>query len=98
MHSTIQIRRVDPFDTADHNLWWQAYAEAKRADMGENALIWTLEESRAEMQQRSATTDRRTYVAVRGGSVVGGGSLALPLKDNLHSAAIGVTVPLAYRR
>ena len=98
MHSSIRIRRVDPFDTADHNQWWQAYADAKRADMGENALIWTLEESRAEMQQRSATTDRRTYVAVRDGSVVGGGSLALPLKDNLHSAAVGVTVPLAHRR
>jgi len=94
----MQIHRVDPFDTAEHDLWWHAYAEAKRADMGENALIWTLEESRAEMQQRSATTERRTYIAVRDGSVVGGGSLALPLKDNLHTAAVGVTVPPAHRR
>ena len=43
MTSPVQIRRVDSFDTAEHNLWWQTYAEAKRADMGENALIWTLE-------------------------------------------------------
>lgn len=63
-----------------------------------NALIWTLEESRAEMQQRSETTERRTYVAVLDGAVVGGGSLALSLKDNLRSAALGVTVPLAHRR
>lgn len=98
MSYAVQIRRVDPFDIAEHDLWWRAYAEAKRADMGENALIWTLEESRAEMQQRSATTERRTYVAVHGGSVVGGGSLALPLKDNQHSAAVGVTVPPAHRR
>lgn len=98
MTSEIEIRRVNPFDTVEHNLWWQTYAEAKRADMGENALIWTLEESRAEMQQRSATTERRTYVALREGSAVGGGSLALPRKDNVHTAAIGVTVPLAHRR
>lgn len=98
MNTSVQIRRVDPFHTVEHNLWWQAYAEAKRADMGENALIWTLEESRAEMQQRSETTERRTYVAVLDGAVVGGGSLALSLKDNLRSAALGVTVPLAHRR
>ncbi|PKI90788.1 hypothetical protein CW368_08955 [Actinomycetales bacterium SN12] len=89
MTSPLQIRSVDPFDTAEHNLWWQTYAEANRADMSENALIWTLEESRTEMQQRSATTERRTYVALRDGAVVGGGSLALSLKDNLHSATVG---------
>ena len=98
MTSALEIRRVGPFDTVEHNLWWQAYAEAKRADMGENALVWTLEESRAEMQQTSATTDRRAYVALRAGAVVGSGSLALPLKDNTHSAAVGVTVPLPHRR
>ncbi|MEE2815557.1 MAG: hypothetical protein VYC96_07770 [Actinomycetota bacterium] len=75
MSPPVQIRRVDPFDTVEHNLWWQAYAEAKRADMGENALIWTLEESRAEMQQRSEATERRTHVAVLDGAVVGGRSL-----------------------
>ncbi|WP_336646663.1 GNAT family N-acetyltransferase [Microbacterium sp. USHLN186] len=98
MRAALQILRVDPFDAADHDRWWHAYAAAKHADMGEDALVWTLEESRAEMQQHSATTERRTYVALRDGAVVGAGSLALGLKDNLHAAALGVTVPAEHRQ
>ncbi|MFD5224577.1 GNAT family N-acetyltransferase [Microbacterium sp. NPDC058342] len=98
MPSAIEILPVDPFDTAAHDAWWGAYAAARRTDMGADALIWTLEESRAEMQQRSATTERRAFIARRGGAVVGSGSLALGLKDNLHSASIAVTVPPEHRR
>lgn len=94
----LEILRVDSFDPMAVDAWWEAYADAKRADMGENALIWSREESRTELQQDSATTERRAYVAVRDGIVVGSGSLALPLKDNRHSAALGVTVPAAQRR
>lgn len=98
MATALEIRRVDPFDPAAFDAWWEVYAETWRADMGEHALIWTREESRTEMQQDSATTDRRVWIAVRDGQVLGGASLALSLKDNLHSAAIGITVPSPHRR
>ena len=94
----LQITAVDPFDDAQVNAWWQAYAVAKRADMGEDALIWTRGEARAELQQQSATTERRAYLALGDDGALASGSLALGLKDNLHSAAIGVTVPPQFRR
>lgn len=95
---SIEIRRVDPFDSATYDAWWDAYAEARRADLGENAVVWSREESRTELQQESATTRRRAYVAIRDGVVVGSGSLALPLKDNRHVALMGVNVPPQHRR
>ncbi|MDT0156289.1 GNAT family N-acetyltransferase [Microbacterium sp. ARD32] len=98
MASAVQIRRIDPFIRDQVDAWWHAYADARRADMGENALIWSLEERRAELQQDSATTRRQAYVAVRDDAVVGSGSLALPLKDNLHIAMMGVNVPSQHRR
>ncbi|UJP08970.1 GNAT family N-acetyltransferase [Microbacterium sp. KUDC0406] len=93
-----EILTVDAFDDAAVDAWWDAYAAARRADMGEHALVWTREESRAELQQPSATTKRTAYVAMDRGAVVGSGSLALSLKDNLHSAALGVNVPPQHRR
>jgi GNAT superfamily N-acetyltransferase len=98
MASALEIRRVDPFHTSEVDSWWEAYAAARQADMGENALHWSLEESRTELQQESATTDRRAYIAVLDGEVVGSGSLALGLKDNLHSGMLSVTVPPQFRR
>ena len=94
----LQITRVDPLDDAAFDAWWESYAAAKQADMGENALIWSREESRAEQRQPSATMERRAYVATRDGAAVGSGSLALPLKDNRHIGALGVTVPEEHRR
>lgn len=101
MHQTgtmREIRPVDPFDTADYDAWWDAYAAARRADLGEDAVVWSREESRAELQQESATTRRQAYVAVQDGLVVGSASMALPLKDNLHMATFGVNVPPHHRR
>jgi len=98
MASALQIHRVDPYDTAEYDTWWHAYDAAKRTDMGADALSWSLEESRAELQQQSTTIERRAYIAVHDGIVVGSGSLALSLKDNLHSAALGVNVPGDFRR
>lgn len=98
MASALEIRRVDPLLTSDVDSWWSAYAAARRTGMGEDALLWTLEESRAELQQVSATTDRRAYLALADDAVLGSGSLRLGLKDNLHSATIGVTVPAEHRR
>ncbi|MFE6995762.1 GNAT family N-acetyltransferase [Microbacterium sp. NPDC057659] len=94
----LEIVTVDAFDDAAVDTWWDAYAEARRADMGEHALVWTREERRAELQQPPVTTEVRAYVARRAGVVVGSGSLTLSLKDNLHSAAIGVNVPPQHRR
>ncbi|MFD5213528.1 GNAT family N-acetyltransferase [Microbacterium sp. NPDC058345] len=94
----IEILRVDPSDDRAVDAWWDAYAAAKRADMGENALIWSRGEARAELQQASAVTERRAYVASHDGAVLGSGSLALPLKDNRHSGMVGVTVPVEHRR
>jgi len=96
--SSIEITRIDPFDPGAYDAWWDAYAEARRADLGENAVVWSREESRTELQQVSATTRRQAYVAMRDGLVVGSGSLALPLKDNTHIAMMGVNVPPQHRR
>ncbi|REJ04919.1 GNAT family N-acetyltransferase [Microbacterium bovistercoris] len=94
----LEIVTVDPFDDAAADGWWNAYAEARRADMGEHALVWTREERRAQLQQPSATTEERAYAALQDGAVVGSASLTLSLKDNLHSAGIGVNVPPQHRR
>jgi GNAT superfamily N-acetyltransferase len=93
-----EIRRIDPFDDAAVDAWWEAYAAARRVGMGENAVIWSREESRAELQQPSETTDRRAFVALEGGEIVGSASLALSLKDNRHMAGIGVNIPGEHRR
>ncbi|MBN9157932.1 GNAT family N-acetyltransferase [Microbacterium sp.] len=95
---TIEICPVDPFDPAAVDAWWDAYAAARRADLGEDATVWSREESRAELQQESARFSRRAYVAVEEGVVVGSASLALTLKDNRHVAAVGVNVPPQHRR
>ncbi len=95
---TFEISRIDPFDDAAVDAWWDAYAAARRVDMGENAVIWSREESRAELQQPSATTDRRAFAAIEHGEVIGSASLALSLKDNVHIGAIGVNVPEEHRR
>lgn len=95
---SFEIAPVDPWDTAAVNAWWEAYAAARRVGMGDDAVIWTLEESRAELQQLSETMSRQPFVAVRDGMVLGAASLALPLKDNRHVANIGVNVPPENRR
>jgi len=92
------LRRVDPLDSTAVDAWWGAYAAAERADRGADAVVWTLEESRAELQQKSAMVDRRAYLVCDGDSLVGSASLALPLKDNTHLARLQVSVPLAHRR
>ena len=95
---TLTINRIDPFDDGAYNAWWEAYAAARRVDMGENAVIWSRDESRAELQQPSETTERRAFVALQDGRVVGSASIGLPLKDNVHTAGIGVNVPPDHRR
>ncbi|WP_353116047.1 GNAT family N-acetyltransferase [Microbacterium sp.] len=94
----IRILAIDPFDDTAVDAWWDAYATAKRAGMGEDALIWSREERRAELQQTPTTSETRAFVAVEGETVVGSGSLTLPLKDNRHVGALGVNVPPEHRR
>lgn len=98
MSSGLTITLIDPADRIQYDAWWDAYAAARRADLGEDAIVWSREESRTELLQESATTSRRAFVAMRDGEVVGACSLALSLKDNLHIAAIGVNVPPQHRR
>ena len=98
MPGPLTISGIDPFDDSAYDAWWEAYAAARRVDMGENAVIWSRDESRAELQQPSATTERRAFVALENGVVVGSASLGLSLKDNLHVAGIGVNVPPEHRR
>jgi GNAT superfamily N-acetyltransferase len=98
MTAALKIIRVDPYDIATYDAWWTAYADAERADRGEQAPVWTLEESRVELQQVTPQIDRRAFIAVRGEQVVGSAKLGLPLKDNTHRAGLGVDVPLPFRR
>lgn len=95
---TIEISRVDPFDPVDVDAWWEAYAAAERADRGADAVVWSLDESRSELQQESAVVDRRAYLLRDGDEVVGSASLALPLKDNTHIAHLAISVPARHRR
>ena len=95
---TIEIQPVDAFDAPAVDAWWEAYAAARRADLGEDATAWSLEESRTELQQESATFRRQAFTATEEGVVVGSASLALTLKDNLHVAAVGVNIPPQHRR
>jgi GNAT superfamily N-acetyltransferase len=95
---TIEISRIDPFDTESVDAWWEAYAAAERADRGADTPVWTREESRSELQQDSAVVERRAYLLRDGDAVVGSASLALPLKDNTHVAHLAVSVPPLHRR
>ena len=93
-----EITTVDPFDDTMYDAWWDAYAVARRADLGEHAVVWSREESRAELQQETDTIRRHAYVAVREGTVIGSASLGLPLKDNQHVGMVGVNIPPEHRR
>jgi GNAT superfamily N-acetyltransferase len=95
---TIEISRIDPSDDRAVDAWWEAYAAAERADRGADAVVWSREESRSELQQQSAIVDRRAYLLRAGAKVVGSASLALPLKDNTRVAHLAVSVPPEHRR
>lgn len=94
----VELTRIDPFDDAAVDSWWHTYAAAERADRGQDAPVWTLEESRLELQQRTDTIERRAFLAHAERDVVGAGRLALPLRDNLRSAHVGVHVAPSLRR
>lgn len=94
----VELSRIDPFDDAAVDAWWEIYAAAERADRGADTAVWTLGESRLELQQRTDTIDRRAYLARVNGEIVAGGRLAFPLRDNVRSAHIGVHVVPAMRR
>lgn len=95
---TLEIVRIDPMDDEAVDAWWDAYAAAERAGRGDDAVVWTREESRSELQQDSAIVDRRAYLLWAGTEIVGSASLALPRKDNTHVAHIAVSVPPEHRR
>lgn len=94
----LQLTQIDPFDRASVDLWWDIYAAAERADRGADTAVWTRNESRHELQQRTETIERRAYLAILDGNVVASGRLALPLRDNLRTAALGVHVTPVLRR
>ncbi len=94
----IEILRIDAFDSRAVDAWWNAYAAAERADRGADAVVWTLEESRSELQQESAVVDRRAYLLRHEDRIVGSASLAAPLKDNTHVAHLAISVPPQHRR
>lgn len=94
----LELTQVDPFDDDAVDLWWDIYAVAERADRGAGTAVWTRNESRQELRQRSATIERRAYLARREGEIIGGGRLALPLRDNVRTASLGVHVTPELRR
>jgi GNAT superfamily N-acetyltransferase len=95
---TLEITRIDPFDAAAVDAWWDAYAAAERADRGDDIPVWSREETRSAMQQQSQTLERLPLLLRDGGTVVGAAGLALPLKDNTHVAQLAIHVPPAHRR
>jgi len=95
---TFELSRIDPFDDAAVDAWWEAYASAERADRGPEAPVWTRGESRSELRQASESIERRAYLLHHRGRIVGSADIALPLKDNTHIAHIGLSVPPEHRR
>ncbi|MEV4777372.1 GNAT family N-acetyltransferase [Microbacterium sp. LWH12-1.2] len=95
---SVEITRIDPFDDAAVDAWWDAYATAERADRGPAAPLWSREESRSELQQDSTVVERRAFLLRSDGLVVGSASLALPRKDNTHIAHLAVCVRPEHRR
>lgn len=94
----LEVIRIDPFDGVAVKLWWEIYAAAERADRGADTAVWTRHESQRELQQDTETIDRRAYLARIDGEVVASGRLALPLRDNLRVATLGVHVAPELRR
>lgn len=94
----LELTQIDPFDSESVDLWWTIYAAAERADRGADTAVWTREESRLELQQRSESINRRAYLALLDGDVVASGRLALPLRDNTNAATLGVHVAPELRR
>lgn len=95
----LEIVEVDPHDEALYDRWHAAYVAASVHDRGAEADVWTLAESRAELQQPSVVVRRRAFVARLGDEVVAAAFLGLPLKDNLHRANLGIfVVPESRRR
>lgn len=95
---SLEIVEVDPFDEALYDRWHAAYAAASLHDRGPEADLWSLEESRAELQQPSAVVRRQAFVGRVGDDVVAAAWLGLPLKDNLHRANLGIFVVPEWRR
>jgi len=94
----LQLTRMDPFDDDAVDAWWDCHAAAESADRGPDAPLWTREESRHELQQRTDTIERRAYLVHEDGVLVASARLALPLRDNVGTAALGVHVLPAHRR
>ncbi|GAA1534147.1 GNAT superfamily N-acetyltransferase [Microbacterium ginsengiterrae] len=94
----LELTLVDAYDDEAVDRWWDIYAAAERADRGADTAVWTRNESRHELRQRSRTVERRAYLALSDGVVVGSGRLALPLRDNLRTASLGVHVAPDMRR
>jgi len=94
----LQLTQIDPFDNTEVDLWWDIYAAAERADRGADTAVWTRNESSHELRQRTEAIERRAYLARLDGEIVAGGRLALPLRDNLRTASLGVHVAPALRR
>lgn len=95
---TLEITRIDPFDSAAVDAWWDAYAAAEWADRGLDVPVWSREETRSAMQQQSQVLERRPHLVRDGDEVVAAAGLALPLKDNTHVAHLAIHVPPGHRR
>src|SRR5690606_6372506 len=94
----LEITRIDPFDDAAVDAWWGVYAEAERADRGAEVAVWSLRESRFELQQPARIIERRAYLVRLRSEVVASARLALPRRDNLRSASVGVHAAPEHRR
>lgn len=75
---TLEITRIDPFDPHAVDAWWDTYAAAERADRGADTPVWSREETRSELQQKSRVIERRAFLLRDGGSPWGRRGLRSP--------------------
>jgi GNAT superfamily N-acetyltransferase len=99
--AVIEGLRVVEFDplTDDDLLhgWVDAGLESAREEFGDRHTVYSLE----EVRERSRTVSDRRFVmlaALLDGEVVAEANLHLPLKDNLHFAAVWMSVRPRWRR
>ncbi len=99
MTNDVEIRPIDLLDPDQEpaaRAWIGVHASVQRDLFGERGSVWTLEEIQGFV--RGADKRRVARAAWSGGEVVGALEVHLPLRDNLHSAMLWLSVSPSARR
>jgi len=96
--SEIQIRPIDPRDTAAFDSWHAAYFAAERFGREQWASPWQLEEYRADRTTPAPHREFAMYSGVVDGEVVVAGDIEMSLIDRPDQALLQVFTHPSHRR